>query len=513
MSACLWSLILIPLIFESLVIKFDWFQQLRNAFSVSSRRRSRSVRLEAALESRMLLSSSGGVQFAVDDIGNADISVFEEAPVDDQPLDIGTEDLGTEQVEFIFEDVQTGDEVWLVHTDDSLDEEYFPNDESVEEYVPVDENGEPLPGGAWFRGGVGLERPLPVEGEIVSAEVTWTEKDDGQTSDVQWDVEPEFMDLSDGEGEWFYGGGLEIYSETTNETVSEWTEAAEPEVLEEGFQGEPVFVACFTGEEFLNPDPACEFPLPRLDLPETVDGSGNVVYDIPIEQSVDGEWNPDVMFYSMAGGELPEEGSFGVPELLEFHPIDFVVEESATEGEWLVDERLLRGAESDDGETTDNPTEWESSGPVDELVEGEENPEVIFYSMADGELPLTANAPGDDGGDVATEAPVEEPIYGPMVPVAVPLDPPVDQPVDSGLDPDVIFQSAVGGGRGTDENGIIQPNFRGNETANEDRLATALLSKTERAAQRAQQQQARQLATQTRRAARAARRASRLASR
>ncbi len=513
MSVRLWSLILIPLRFELLMIKFDWFQQQRNAFSVSSRRRSRSVRLEAALESRMLLSSSGGVQYAVDDIGNADISVFEEAPVDDQPLAIGTEDLGTEQVEFIFEDVWTGDVVWLDHTDDSLDEEYFPNDESVEEYVPVDENGEPLPWGAWFRGGVGLDEPLPVEGENVSTEVTWTGTDDGQTSDVQWDVEPRFMDLSDGEGEWYYGGGLEIYSETTNETVSEWREAAQPEVLEEGIQGEPVFVTCFAGEEFLNPDPAYEFPLPMVDPPETVDGSGDVVYDIPIEQPVDGEWNPEVIFYSMAGGEFPEEGSFEVPELLELQPIDFVVEESATEGEWLDVERLLRGAESDDGETTDNSTGWESSGPVNEVVKGEENPEVIFDSMTGGELPLTANALGDDGGDVATEAPVEESIYGPMVPVAVPLDPPVDQPVDRGLDPDVIFQSAVGGGRGTDENGNIQPNFRGNPTANEERLATALLSKTERAAQRAQQQQARQLATQTRRAARAARRASRLASR
>ncbi len=410
----------------------------------------------------MLLSSSGGVQFAVDDIGTADIYVFEEAPVDDQPLDIGTEDLGTEQVEFCFKDVQTGDAVWLDHTDDSTSEEYFPNDESVEEYAPVDENGEPLPWGAWFRGGIEVSPERDVEVWAVDPSTTEAPIDVDSYLEDDFSLEdPYVYVLPPDSGEYEFPSDENVYS-------------YDPEFNFPPPDVDPQYVN--TGVVYRN-----------FESVENTDEVTGEIPQFPVDETVNSELNPDVMFYSMAGGELTNPGDEEGPtdESLDLNPTDLAIEDGPTSGEL----------------------------PVDEMVNGELNPEVIFYSMAGGELPLTANAPGADGGDIATEAPVEEPLYGPMVPTNVSVDSPVEQPVDSGLDPDVIFQSAVGGGRGTDENGNIQPNFRGNQTANEDRLATALLSKQERVAQRAQQQEARQLATQTRRAARAARRASRLASR
>ena len=451
------------------MFNYDWFKSLPHPFRTSRRRSSRSQRLEAALESRVLLSAIDGLELPVEEVVEPELWLEETEVVaaESESEASFTEGetvvvaLNVRRVLMYVPEDQTdveesgdseiADDVEL--TDEAVYEEWY----AFEEYVAEDPYVYALP-------------PDSGEYEFPSDENVYSY--DPELNFPPPYVDPQFVDTGVIEND------LELAEPTDEVPVDEVVNDSNVDgYYPDDYYSEPY--------QYVLPPDSGEYEFPDLGY----DPSDN---PDPNAAVVDGDVNPDDILDSMTGGELPnpEEGEVPTDESLYLNPTDLAIEDSPTDGEL----------------------------PSDELVDGELNPDVIFYNMAGGDLPLVALAPGDPEGVVeTTDTPVQELVYGPFLPVSEPasetVDEPVDLPVDPELDPDVILQTTAGGGRGTDENGIIQPNFRGNQTTAAERRAAAFLRKQERAAQRAQQAEARQLAIQTRRAARAARRAARLANR
>lgn len=116
---------------------------------------------------------------------------------------------------------------------------------------------------------------------------------------------------------------------------------------------------------------------------------------------------------------------------------------------------------------------------IDDKIDTEVNPMVIRCFGPNPYAVDTVDQVGEDaGGDVATNPSVVEDPVDPANP---------EVPTDVADNPDVIFYSLGGGGRGTDDNGNIPPNFRGN---NQTRLDRKQARKQEKASQKADRQAA-----------------------
>ena len=120
--------------------------------------------------------------------------------------------------------------------------------------------------------------------------------------------------------------------------------------------------------------------------------------------------------------------------------------------------------------------------PVEELA----NPDVVYYTMTGG-----GEVIADDGTTIDGSG-----------------EKPVDEPVDPNLEPNVILQSAAGGG------GEIKPYYRnGHRPTATERRAAAQLKQQQQATRRNEQKQARTQQAAVRKATRVAARIARLAAR
>ena len=308
----------------------------------------------------------------------------------------------------------------IVENFDNVDGNTFTNKDGTpgDWTAPVDENGDPLPWGAWFRRGVDLPPDVKTLG---------TPDDSGpvvdDTSEVEFDptlLDPQIM--------WCFGGmGIPDDAELTGDGTNA--------VLADAADGS-------TGN------------LPRgvwVLKPDTVEGE-------PESIDVTEEVPSDEVIVADAGPELLREVQFlgtavSGTEIINDQPV-------------VVDDRPIDAA----------PRLHEPTDP-------DLDPNVIFYNMAGGDPTVIA-----DFGTTTGETPAV----------------PVDEPTDPTLDPNVILQNTTAGGRGTDGNGIIQPNFRGNHSLAAQSRAATLIGRQDKSNQRQDRLNARRQSAVQRKADRAA---------
>ena len=181
------------------MIKTHWLKQLQLAFGVPVRRRKSSRSCESALESRTLLSGGTCVELPVEEVSAEEPLVADEG----EKLDDSGELAPGFSEEFI---------LWVNEDGIAVCGGYFPDtsEEAItSDSVQLDENGEPLPEGAWLRHTVVVDG-----GDAVTTE------EDEVVADVELNPEVMFYNMA---------GGVETPSE---ETISETPRPTLEELVE-----------------------------------------------------------------------------------------------------------------------------------------------------------------------------------------------------------------------------------------------------------------------------------------